>query len=157
MAMPKYFDHFGVVEPNNRFQSVVAFVEGKLGSTAYEIYHKDEEHRTTFTMAMGAYEGMIPSLGSYDLRWAVEEALQAEDRVLIVDVGGGKGNALVEIFKATPAIPRHRCVLEDLLEVVAVARQGNPELADVQMVAIDFHKEQPVKGAVNSRTLSVPH
>ena len=37
-------------------------------------------------------------------------------------------------------------MLEDLPEVVEAARREDPELADVQMVVMDFFKEQPVKG-----------
>lgn len=145
VAMPKYFDHFGMVEPTDRLQTVVSFAEGQLGSTVWEIIHKDELRLKTTTLAMGAVEEHMPALGSYDLSWAVQVAANSEDRPLVVDVGGGKGQALKSMFAATPGLPRHRCVLEDLAEVVE-ASKDDPELADVKRVAIDFHKDQPVKG-----------
>ncbi|KXX80342.1 (RS)-norcoclaurine 6-O-methyltransferase [Madurella mycetomatis] len=147
VAMPKYFDHFGMVEPTNRLQTVVAFAEGQLGSTVWEIIQRDELRLKTTTLAMGAAEEHMPALGSYDLSWVVQVAANSGDRPLVVDVGGGKGQALKSIFTATPGLPRHRCVLEDLAEVVE-ASKDDPELTDVKKVAIDFHKDQPVKGAL---------
>ena len=151
--MPKYFDRFGPIEPNDRLQSVMAFAEGHLGSTVWEVLRKDEERHKNSAMAMAAFEAMAPALGSYDLSWVVEEAHLSNDRVLVVDVGGGKGQALVQIFKAIHALPRHRCVLEHLPEVIEVARRDNSELAEIEMVAMDFHREQPVKGGVGTRHL----
>ncbi|KAK4239080.1 O-methyltransferase-domain-containing protein [Achaetomium macrosporum] len=149
VAMPKYFDQFGLAtEPKDRLQTVLAFSEGRLGSTVWEIINSSEQHLKVSMLAMAAVEEQMPALGSYDLSWAVEEARKSADRVLVVDVGGGKGQALKGIFQATPGLPRHRCVLEDLPEVVETAGRDDAELADVQMVAVDFFKEQPVKGAL---------
>ncbi|GAB1316332.1 hypothetical protein MFIFM68171_06542 [Madurella fahalii] len=147
VAMPRYFDHFGMVEPTDRLQTVYAFAEDQLGSTVWEIIRKDELRLKTSTLAMGGVEEHLPALGSYDLGWAVQAAANSADRPLVVDVGGGKGQALKSIFAATPGLPRHRCVLEDLAEVIE-ASKDDAELADVKKLAIDFHKEQPVKGAL---------
>ncbi|KAG7293802.1 hypothetical protein NEMBOFW57_003859 [Staphylotrichum longicolle] len=148
-AMPRYFDQFGLAtEPTDRLQTVVAFAEGRLGSTVWDINHSSEERLQVFTIAMAGIEELMPALGAYDLSWAVEEASKSADRAVVVDVGGGRGQALKGIFKTTPGLPRHRCVLEDLPEVVEAARRDDPELAEVRMVAMDFFREQPVKGAL---------
>jgi hypothetical protein len=146
-AMPRYFDQFGLAtEPTDRRQTVVAFAEDRLGSTVWDINHSSEERLQVFMIAMAGIEELMPPLGAYDLSWAVEEGTKSDDRALVVDVGGGRGQALKGIFKATPGLPQHRCVLEDLPEVVEAARRDDPELAEVRMVAMDFFKEQPVKG-----------
>jgi hypothetical protein len=145
--MPKYFDHFGLdAEPKDRRQTVFAFAEGRLGDTVWDICNSSEERLQIATLAMAAAEEQMPPLGVYDLSWVVEEATRSEDRALVVDVGGGRGQALKGIFKVTPGLPRHRCVLEDLPEVIEATKLDYAELADVQMVAMDFFKEQPVKG-----------
>jgi hypothetical protein len=149
--MPRYFDRFGLAtEPKDRLQSVLAFSEGRLGSTVWEIVNSSEQRLNVFMLAMAAVEEQMPALGGdYDLGWVVEEASKSAadpDRVLVVDVGGGKGQALKGILKATPGLPPSRCVLEDLPEVVEAAGRDDAELAGVQMVAVDFFKEQPVKG-----------
>lgn len=144
--MSKYFDQFGVAtEPKDRLQTILAFAEGRLGSTAWEIHHSSEERLQVFMLAMGSIEEEMPPLGAYDLSWAVREVEKSADRALVVDVGGGKGQALKGILKVTPGLPRNRCVLEDLPEVVEANKQ-DADLADVQMVAMDFHNEQPIKG-----------
>jgi hypothetical protein len=144
--MPKYFDQFGIVEPKDRSNTIYAFAEGRLGSTVWDINHADEHRLKTITLAMGSVEEMLPALGLYDLSWVVQEAAKAEDRPLVVDVGGGRGQALKGMFAATPGLPRNRCVLEDLPEVVEAVRKEDAEMAEVKMVGIDFFKEQPVKG-----------
>ncbi|KAK3308970.1 O-methyltransferase-domain-containing protein [Chaetomium strumarium] len=149
VAMPRYFDRFGLAaEPMDRLQSVLAFSEGRLGATVWEIANSSEQRLRVFMLAMAAVEEQLPAIGDYDLGWAVQEASRSADRALVVDVGGGKGQALKGIFRATPGLPRHRCVLEDLPEVVEAAGRDDAELAGVQMVAVDFFKEQPVKGAL---------
>ncbi|KAL2134556.1 hypothetical protein VTI74DRAFT_11528 [Chaetomium olivicolor] len=149
-SMSRYFRHFGLVEPTDRLNSVVAFAENKLGSTFWEVIHEEETRRMAFITSMAAFEDQVPSLGNYSLGWAVRaaELSQDKERPLVVDVGGGKGQALENIFKNTPGLPRDRCVLEDLPEVIEAARKENAALADVQMVPVDFHQEQPIKGAL---------
>ncbi|KAK4246441.1 S-adenosyl-L-methionine-dependent methyltransferase [Corynascus novoguineensis] len=152
VAMPKYFDRFGLTaEPTDRLQTVLAFAEGRLGATVWDIQHADEERLRVFMMAMGVIEEQMPPLGAYDIGWVAKETARqpADDqRPLLVDVGGGRGHALKGILKLTPDLPANRCVLEDLPEVVEAARREVPELVDVQMIAMDFHKEQPVKRAL---------
>jgi hypothetical protein len=88
-----------------------------------------------------------PILASYSLDWVVAKSKESTDRKLVVDVGGSKGHALRSIGTATPGLDMSRCVLEDLPEVVAAARElADPSLKDVEMVGVDFHSEQPVKG-----------
>ncbi|KAH6632016.1 O-methyltransferase-domain-containing protein [Chaetomium tenue] len=149
VSMPKYFDQYGIAEePKDRLQTILAFAEGRLGSTVWDIHHSSEERLKIFMLAMGVIEEQMPALGAYDLSWAVQEVGKSADRPLVVDVGGGRGQALKGIWKATPGIPSSRCVLEDLPEVVEAAKREDPAMADVQTVAVDFFKEQPVKGAL---------
>ncbi|KAK4141070.1 O-methyltransferase-domain-containing protein [Dichotomopilus funicola] len=149
VSMPEYFDRFGIAdEPTDRLQTVMAFAHGRLGSNVWDVWHSSEERLQAFMLAMGAIEEQMPSLGIYDLSWAAAEATKSPDRVLVVDVGGGRGQALKGILRATPGIPAGRCVLGDLPEVVEATKREVPELAEVKMVATDFFKEQPVKGAL---------
>ncbi len=146
--MPRYFDRFGRHEPSDRQQSPIALYENKLGSTVFDIFHADPSRRDAFMTVMAAFEPLVPALGTYDLSWAVAHASTTPDRVLLIDVGGGKGQALVHMFRSTPGLPRHRCMLQDLPETIEAAKRDRaPELRDVQMLAVDFHREQPVKGA----------
>ncbi|EHA19292.1 hypothetical protein ASPNIDRAFT_178484, partial [Aspergillus niger ATCC 1015] len=70
----------------------------------------------------------------------------------IVDVGGGKGQALKEILGAYPGIRSEQCVLFDVDDVIreAVAeaeRDDNETWRTVRKIPGSFFSEQPVKGA----------
>lgn len=101
----------------------------------------------TFMLAIASREDVVPALGTYDLSWAVEEAAKPDGRALVVHVGGGKGQDLEALLRDTPVLPRNRCVLEDLPKIIKENKQQNEsDLAGVQMVGMDFHSEQLVKG-----------
>ena len=157
--MPSYFTRFGLTEPTDRHNTVIAFAASALGSTLWEIVNQSPARLSTFMLAMGAAEAQMPPLGPYDLSWVVERAraTENEERAVIVDVGGGKGQALKGMLAVTEGLRelRGRCVLEDLEEVVEAMREGEGggELEGVKLVGMDFHKEQPVKGQFHSYEL----
>jgi hypothetical protein len=106
-----------------------------------------------FMPAMAAVEAKMPIAGIYDFGWVVSLAQEdpASDRILFVDVGGGKGQAIKAISNEFPGLPLHRCVLQDRLEVIeTVVAMDEPKMKGVQKMATDFHQEQPVKGIVSS-------
>lgn len=91
----------------------------------------------------------VPITGIYDFSWA-ETRVAVEDpkRVLFVDIGGGSGHALLAIQREFPGMPLSRFMLQDLPEVISAVESTNIQtsLKEVQKTAIDFNKEQPVKG-----------
>lgn len=98
----------------------------------------------------------MPISGIYDFSWLVAEAEKDpnSDRSLLVDVGGGKGQALKAIHAEFPGLPLRRCVLQDRLEVIEAGLALNePELSAVQRMGIDFLQEQPVKGEFSATHL----
>lgn len=113
----------------------------------WEVINQTQEHSQMFNMAMAGFESNVPPLPNYSMAWAAEKANEDPERILVVDVGGGNGQALKGICKATPGVPASRCALEDLPQVVELAKQRNdPELEGVTWVGMDFHQEQPIKG-----------
>ncbi len=149
MSSPKYFEQFGLVEPTNPQQSILALTADQLGSTAYEIIYGNENYRRSFIDSASSMDKLLTALGNYDLTWVAKEIDQSHDRVLFVDVGGADGRALVQVLRRVPEIPGRRCVLEDLPPMIEAATQAqDPELAGVQLLVADFFKEQPIKGGV---------
>lgn len=149
--MPQYFEDHGRKTPHDRLNTIVACARGHPNEPVWGMFKNDPELMGHFTFVMTAFEAQYPQLGSYKLDW-LEEAIKADsgsERVAFVDVGGSKGHALKSIAAQVPGFPLdHRCVLEDLPEVLAlVAKEDDPALKNVQKVATDFHKSQPIQGA----------
>ncbi|KAK8009401.1 hypothetical protein PG991_011952 [Apiospora marii] len=99
------------------------------------------------TMALAVAE--MPVTGTYDFSWVdsnVSDGPTGDRRAILVDVGGGKGQALKAILEENPHIPADRCVLQDNVdEVVKQDRDGVMNTVGKQVV--NFFDEQPVKGA----------
>lgn len=147
--MPSYFDKYGLQEPTGRYGTVFAYSLGDPDLTVWEHLNRNKERMANFMTSMVAMAQRMPVTGSYDFSWVAARAKDSNERTLIVDVGGGKGHALEFICETTPGIPTCRCAVEDLPVVVDAARkEAKGSLAEAQFVSMDFHSEQPIKGAL---------
>ena len=150
--MPEYFEQYGRKEPQATNHVPASFAHGKPELSFYELLGEDEAWVGSFLKGMAHVESRMPvTAGIYDFSWLVAEARAQpdSDRAVLVDVGGGKGGAIRAIHREFPALPVHRFVLEDRPETLEAGRlllDEDPELEGVQRVALDFHRDQPVKG-----------
>lgn len=98
---------------------------------------------------------MLPINGAYPFSLIAENAAKvAEDAALVVDVGGGRGQAIERMREECAAIPVERCVLQDTAEVIADAeRVGAEGLKGVRRMVVDYFEEQPEKGKCSSSIL----
>lgn len=156
--MPEYFEQYGRKEPQTTNHVPMSFAYGKPDLSFYEIVGEEEAWVGSFLKGMAHVESRMPvTAGIYDFSWLVAEASRSQsqsqpdsvDRAVLVDVGGGKGGAIKAIHREFPALPIHRFVLEDRPETLEAGRlllDEDPELEGVQRVALDFHRDQPVKG-----------
>lgn len=147
--MPEYFGKYGLGEPKDRYGTISAYASGDPNLTVWEHLDRNPEHQANFMASMVAMAAKSPVIGSYDLSWVASKAEEDPSRTLLVDVGGSKGHAVQAICKATPSLPPSRCAVEDLPEVIEAAKESaEGVLADVKFVNMDFHSEQPIKGAL---------
>ena len=149
--MPDYFDRYGRREPNGRYHTINAFADGDPELTVWEHTNRDPARMAVAMASMATVAAKMSMTGTYDFSWVVSELGRLDkNRTLIVDVGGGKGHAVEAISRATPGLPTSRCVVEDLADVVEEARRSAEDvLKEAQFVAVDFHKEQPIKGTLS--------
>ncbi|POR37888.1 Demethylsterigmatocystin 6-O-methyltransferase, partial [Tolypocladium paradoxum] len=148
-AMPAYFNEYGLKEPTGRYKTIFAFAAGDPDLTVWEHPNRSPERKANFMASMAAMGSRMPMTGSYDFSWILDKMSDAGDRALVVDVGGGSGHALQAIVKATPGLPMNRCVVEDLEAVVEEAKAtATGEVKQAQFVAMGFHSQQPVTGAL---------
>jgi hypothetical protein len=109
------------------------------GSGLFEHLDRNPDIATNFNMMNEHMQ--FPATGVYPFEstgidWSRQESL-------MVDVGGGKGQACAEIIQEHPSM-KHRIVLQDQEQVL---RQVPSELSRVvQKMPYDFFKPQPVKG-----------
>ncbi|KAJ0336200.1 hypothetical protein KNSL1_013358 [Colletotrichum chrysophilum] len=115
--------------------------------TIWDVAYQDPEMKRIFMRAMTAMGAVSPVCGLYDFSWVVE-ASKVDDgrRMLLVDVGGENGHATRSIARS--GLPLQRCVLQDTELVISEVKQAD-EMGGVKLMAIDMHKEQPVKGPPN--------
>ncbi|KAL4971412.1 O-methyltransferase-domain-containing protein [Aspergillus desertorum] len=147
---PEYFNKNGFREPQSATASPFGLAAGCPYKSFYEVLETLPERAAAFNSTMAIALGEMAITGIYDFSWVAEYATLS-DRVLIVDVGGGKGQALRAILEEISAIPASRCVLQDQAAVIqqAAAEIGDDDaLKEVQMVPNSFFDEQPTKGAL---------
>lgn len=72
----------------------------------------------------------------------------SDDRVQLVDVGGGYGDVMKQILGTYPQLDPRKCVLQDIEPVIKLADGLRQEGVVTQVT--NFHSEQPVKGKIPS-------
>ncbi|GAB1312713.1 hypothetical protein MFIFM68171_02923 [Madurella fahalii] len=159
---PEYFEHYGRREPAGKAHTPYGFRKGQPEKTVFELMGEQPQLVQIFMEAMVRTQEFL-STSHYDVSWIVaaenddddgddnDDDDDDDDRPLLVDVGGGAGQALRDILSRTPGLPRERCVLQDRAEVIERNKKtggGDPELSGVRMMAVDFHQEQPIKGTL---------
>ncbi|KAK4180909.1 O-methyltransferase-domain-containing protein [Triangularia setosa] len=159
---PEYYAHYGRHHlPRDKSHTPYAFAKRQPDKTVFEIMNQSRELMGIFMEAMTMTQGfmachqldnpLLPADEKYDFGWVWEgrndqDGGGEDERVELVDVGGGAGHALSAILSWEKRLDPGRCVLQDREEVIAaVAPEG--VLEKVEKMGIDFHKGQPVKGA----------
>lgn len=134
-------------EPDDPLHNPYTSYHKKEGTPVWEIMSQDPERFRTFQTGMAGIDLAIPVVGHFDfdiLKNTPEET--ANNRVQLVDVGGGHGAVLKKIIETHQALSPSACVLQDLPNVIQLSRTNGLLPEEVQRQEHDFTKEQPVKG-----------
>lgn len=143
---PQFFDKYGLKEPKLGNYNPHSFAWGDEHLNFWEVISKYPERQSDFNRSMNTLDEVLPVTGMYDFSW-IAKVEGPEDRPLIVDVGGGKGQALKRILAAFPEIPAKRLVLQDRQVVIDEVNQINePGFEEVTKIPHDFFQPNPVKG-----------
>lgn len=152
---PEYFGAHGLAEPRKANVTPWGLSWGHPDKTNYEVFALFPEKALPFNASMKVGVADMPITGMYDFSWIGKYAAEGstgddkdtEGRTLLVDVGGGMGQALKAILAENPDIPAERCALQDRPETIEeVEKEADPALAKVQKFGASFHGEEPVKG-----------
>lgn len=126
----------------NPLKSPVAYARGAEGKTYYQILEENPAFSDVWHKGM-TQAPLNPVLGMFPFR-DMKQAVEAEpDRAFVVDVGGGRGNALIDMMGECGGSFGAPMVLQDLEEVLQ--GQDPVRIDGVQVMPHDFYNEQPVK------------
>ncbi|GKT52659.1 methyltransferase fsa4 [Colletotrichum spaethianum] len=144
--MIRYFESNGRNEPDGLSPSPFTFTKGMQGSDMWGIYN-DQGKKEEFMRAMTALDRLAPIIGVYDFSWIAEASAKADnDRVLLVDVGGGSGHA-VQAICGSIGLPLERCVLQDKEPVISRVEEhiSKAMAADSTLLIAEHVVEWPPK------------
>lgn len=110
------------------------------GKSFFEIISQDPRRIKQFDIAMSTQDSVLPVLGMYPFGTELAGVPDTETRPLIVDIGGGRGQSLLQIKQQWPDL-KGRLILQDRPLVL----NSFPELPGIEKMPHDFFTPQPVK------------
>ena len=129
------------------------------GSNFFEIISKDPKRMNQFNMGMSTQGTAFPVLGMYPFDSELSNATDLDHRPLLVDVGGGRGQALLQIKAACPSL-KGRVILQD--EPSVLEATPDAELPGIEKMSHDFFTIQPIRSrpplrlSTSTSTYSIP-
>ena len=143
--MPAYFQKNGYRSPTDPLTAPIQYGCG-TDLSFWDLIEKDSQAFRDFDTFMTASRKNRPIFADW---FPVQEQIldgyqcteEGEDSVLLVDVGGGRGQD-VETFKNRFPTAPGRLILQDLSRAVDHAKPS----PGIEVMAHDFMKPQPIKG-----------
>ncbi|KAL8656350.1 MAG: hypothetical protein Q9226_002699 [Calogaya cf. arnoldii] len=144
MTIPQYLQTRPAEDLLDIRKTPYACAYGMEGRTFYETLSANPEHLDTFNRSMSEPG---PDYGIFPFSSLKEEVAAEPERAFVVDIGGGKGQALLHIQKETEHVfgTGAKMILQERSDVLEQIRPE--EITGIEKMPYDFHTEQPVKGA----------
>lgn len=149
VRLPEYFASHAPEDLFDLRKSPFSFIEGKEGMTYYEVLNADPAKRVIWNSTMQQVEKNMPILGMFPFA-TLKDRVEAEpDRPFIVDIGSGKGQAMVRIETECPRYFGGKVILQDL--PVVIDTLNAEELPNIETMAYDiFSGPNPVKSTLKN-------
>ena len=133
----------GFKEPNRQETSPALWFDGNEGQLFFDVMQRDPERLADFQKCMRVIGDYSPPTSQYyDFGALMDES----ERIVLVDIGGGQGQTLVDVHGRYPQIPSNRTVLQELSKVAAAARKSKLLPPDTPIIDYDYNTLQPIKG-----------
>lgn len=147
VLLPDWLKHNNSVpsEPagdNAGTHNPLTYRHGTEGKSVFETLAQQPDTLAVFGRILKAGASLKPFVGIYPWERLADNDPQ---RPLFVDIGGGPGHAIAAILAAHPELPASGFILQELPNVIDLAKQSLP--SDVQFQPHDFFTPNPVKGA----------
>ena len=155
LHLPDYVRAHQPADMQDLKKSPYASVMLQEGETYYQVLEKDPKERDMWNHTLAGMEAGFPILGMFDFKAATEEGKKDPERPFIVDVGGGRGQALLAIKgDVGESMDGLKLVLQDLPVVLDTLKQE--EVPGVELVPYDIFTPQLVKSKSMFDKLVVP-
>ncbi|OAQ99227.1 hypothetical protein LLEC1_01878 [Akanthomyces lecanii] len=145
-----YFEANGWKEPESSKRTPLGLCYNHPETSIYDVMPLLPGKRAAvFNAAMADTLNEMKVVGYYDFSWIAKQVENDPKRTLIVDVGGGKGQALKAIIQENPTIPPQRCVLQDQATAINEAiSEDDAIIKDIPKIISSFFEPQLIKGSL---------
>lgn len=145
-VLPYFLKDTGFKNPTDVEHSAFRY---KHGQAYFDYIASDPDIKATFHNTMTLFNKYIavPWSSFYPTQQLLSQA--KEDRPILVDIGGGKGNDAKVFLSSHPDAPNGSIIVQDRAEILKLI--DDPvllqEQGPVRLMTHDFFSPQPVKGA----------
>jgi hypothetical protein len=153
-SLPEYFKAHKPEDLYDIKKSPFSFAVGQEGLTYYEVLGLDVEQRNVWNKAMQVAEKNLPILGMFPFSSLKEQVEKEPERAFIVDIAGGRGQALLAIQEECPNGFGGKLILQDLPIVIDSLKPE--EIPNIEPTVHDIFTPQPVKSKYLPSPLSRP-
>ena len=143
VKLPEYFRTHTQDALFDLKKSPFAYALGLEGMTYYEAISQDPDRLNMFNMTMAQMEDQVPVLGMYPFGSLSTKVAAEKERPFIVDIGGGRGQALRAIQKEAPVGFGAKMILQDRPDVIGSLMPE--DLPNIETMVYDFFTPQPIK------------
>jgi hypothetical protein len=143
MALPDYFKTHKPEEIYDLKKSPYCFSIGKEGKTYYEAIDENPEQRLIWNSCLQIIEKNMPITGMFPWESLKENVEKEPERPFVVDVAGGRGQALLKLQEEIPGAYGGKLILQDLPIVIDSLKPE--ELPNIEAMSYDIFTPQPVK------------
>jgi hypothetical protein len=150
IKLPEYLKSHTPTELYDLKKSPFAYAAGKEGLTYYEVLNEDEAQRNIWNNTMMQMEKNMPILGMFPFSTLKEQFERSPELPFIVDIGSGKGQAMLAIETECPKFFGGKVILQDLPIVINSLKAE--DIPGITPTIHDIFTPQPVKS-----TCSLPH
>jgi hypothetical protein len=143
LQAPPYFRTHTHEDLYDLKKSPYAYAVGLEGLTYYEAISHDPDRFNMFNMTLTQMEKSVPILGMLPFE-SLKKEVEAEPEIpLIVDIGGGRGQALLAIQGQALGRFGAKMILQDRPDVLDSLTEE--DIPGIEKMAYDFFTPQPVK------------
>ncbi|OBT49692.1 hypothetical protein VE04_09952 [Pseudogymnoascus sp. 24MN13] len=144
-ALPKYFKTHAPEDLYDLKKSPIAYAVGKEGLSYYEVLNLDVTTRNIWNKAMQVADKAMPILGMFPFKEMKEQVEREPERAFVVDMAGGRGQALLAIQEECPGGFGGKLILQDL--PIVIDSLAPEEIPNIEATVHDIFTPQPVKNA----------